>query len=190
MIPLLRALIVHPFGYILSLKNRTVIYNRKIFKETKPPFIILSNHAAFLDSIYFISAVPYLFKICGARPVYFSTPPKRALMRLLNILEVKDHKQYLRDCSELLSEGQSLLIYPEMGRNADKMGNFKIWAAEVALENNVPIIPCYIYGTTKGHSGPIRIIVGEAFMPDLKQNAQTLTDIFYAKIKKLAKSKS
>jgi 1-acyl-sn-glycerol-3-phosphate acyltransferase len=129
------------------------------------PLILVSNHAAFIDSVYFILAVRPRFAVCGARPRFFSTAPRRALMAIANILPVRDHDCFLADCGALLAAGEVLLIYPEMGRNPAGLGEFQTWAAEVALANRAPILPCYLLGTTRGHTGPPRLIVGEELEP-------------------------
>jgi len=129
------------------------------------PLILVSNHAAFIDSVYFILAVRPRFAVCGAKPRLFATAPRRLLMAIANILRVEDHDRFLADCGALLAAGEVLLIYPEMGRNPAGMGELKTWAAEVAIENRVPILPCYLYGTTRGHAGPPRLRVGEEMQP-------------------------
>lgn len=129
------------------------------------PCIVAVNHAAFIDSVYLILAAPCRITICGAKPRLFRSPGLRALMALANILKVEDQDQFLRDCRHLLEDGETLLIYPEMGRNPAAMGPFKTWAADVALTSNVPIVPCYLYGTTKGQAGPPRLDVGRALEP-------------------------
>jgi 1-acyl-sn-glycerol-3-phosphate acyltransferase len=129
------------------------------------PLILVANHAAFIDSVYFILAVRPRFAVCGAKPRLFSTAPRRMLMATANILPVHDHDRYLADCGALLAAGEILLIYPEMGRNPEGLGPFQTWAAEVALANRAPILPCYMYGTTRGHTGAPRLIVGEEMSP-------------------------
>ena len=137
------------------------------------PLILACNHAAFIDSVYLIVAVRARFTICGAKPRLFRSAPLRAAMALANILKVEDHDRFLADTSALLAAGETLLIYPEMGRFPDALGDFKPWAAEVALAAGVPLLPCYLYGTTRGHDGPPKLIVGEELAPE--GEAESLT---------------
>jgi len=148
------------------------------------PLILVSNHAAFIDSIYIILSVAPRFTICGAKPRLFRTPTRRALMALANILKVDDHGQYLHDCKTLLEAGEILLIYPEMGRFAHRLGPFKTWAAEVALANDTPLQPCYLYGTTRGHRGAPQLIVGQELLPS--GDAESLTTQLHQAISALA----
>ncbi len=137
------------------------------------PLILACNHAAFVDSVYLIVAVGARFTICGAKPRLFRSAPLRAAMALANILKVENHEQFLADTAALLAAGETLLIYPEMGRFPDGLGDFKTWAAEVALDAGVPLLPCYLYGTTRGHAGPPKLIVGEELSPE--GDAESLT---------------
>lgn len=128
------------------------------------PMILVANHAAWIDSVYMILAVRPRLAICGAKPPYFATAPRRLLMAIANILPVDGHDRFLEDCGRLLAAGEVLLIYPEMGRNPAGMGEFRTWAAEVALASAAPILPCYLQGTLRGQ-GPPRLIVGEEMAP-------------------------
>lgn len=123
--------------------------------------ILTCNHAAFIDSVYLILAARSRFTICGAKPRLFRSAKLRTAMALANILKVENHEQFMSDTASLLAAGETLLIYPEMGRFPDGLGDFKTWAAEVALANDVPLLPCYLYGTTRGQDGPPKLIVGE-----------------------------
>jgi len=150
------------------------------------PAILIANHAAFIDSVYFICAMRRRFVVCGAKSKYFSSRKKRMLMALANIIRVESEDQYLADCKSLLDKNEILLIYPEMGRNKEEMGEFKDWAAKVALANNCPLTPCYIYGTTEGEEGSKKIIVGDTFNPG--GSPESLTGIFRDKIIELKQS--
>lgn len=149
---------------VLALRGFRVV-GRQHLPRGRRPLILAANHAAFVDSIYLIVALRPRFTICGAKPRLFRTPVRRALMALANILRVEEHDRYLADCRQLLAAGEMLLIYPEMGRSPDGLGPFQTWAAEVALENEAALLPCYLYGTTRGQTGPVRLIVGGEIEP-------------------------
>ncbi len=127
--------------------------------------IIACNHASFADTAYLAIALRTPFVVCGAKPRLFRTPAQRALMRLVNVLRVDDHDQYLSDVTSLLWRGHLVVAYPEMGRNADGMGRFETWVAEVALATSTPVLPVYLHGTTRGHEPPVRLHVGERLTP-------------------------
>jgi 1-acyl-sn-glycerol-3-phosphate acyltransferase len=145
--------------------------------------ILICNHAAFVDSIYLITAIKPGFVICGAKPKYFEKRIMRFLLYTANILKVESEGQFKKDCIDLLASKNTLLIYPEMGRNKEKMGPFKRWAAEVALEAAVDVIPCYLYGTTAGDTGAKQLFVGPSIVPE--GNAMDLTRQFRESIEAL-----
>lgn len=187
----------NPFFLFLRLFLKTFIKNLILYRkgyrvegkdhlpEKRKPCIIICNHAALVDSVYIICAVKPRFTICGARPNYFSTTIKRFVLRLGNVIKVENRQQFLDDCEALLKAGEVILIYPEMGRNPRGLSEFKQWAAEVALANRVPVIPCYLYGTSDGHEGKKRFFVGRAINPE--GNPETLTRTFYDEIENLQK---
>ncbi len=141
--------------------------------RNRRPLIVACNHAARIDSVLAILAIRPRFTICGARSAYFATAPRRFLMALANILEVESRDQLLSDCGELLAAGETLLVYPEGTRNPEGLGDFRKWVAELALLHDVPILPCYLHGTTQGHRGRRRLVVGREFEP--RGDATTLT---------------
>lgn len=171
----LRAIVKMKVKWILLIKGYRIEGNQNL-PQTQEPCILIANHAAFIDSIYFICSVRPRFTICGAKPKYFTTFFKRFLFRTANILKVESKNQFIRDCGELLRSGEMILIYPEMGRNPGGLGEFKTWAAEVAIAQKVPVIPCYLYGTTQGQAGPRRLYVGSAIT--LRGSVRELTEEF------------
>lgn len=154
-----------------------IVEGKDHLPRRRRPCIVVANHAAFVDSIYFILALPVRFVICGAKPRLFRNARLRALMALANILRVEGHGQFLADCGHLLGRGEVLLIYPEMGRNPEAMGDFETWAAEVAQASQVPVVPCYLYGTTRGHRGPVRIRFGAPLDPGDAHGETTETTV-------------
>ncbi|UCH95339.1 MAG: 1-acyl-sn-glycerol-3-phosphate acyltransferase [Candidatus Aminicenantes bacterium] len=172
--------LIKPF---LHLFKGFSIAGKENLPKKRASCIIISNHAAFADSIYMICAVRPRFTICGAKSKYFISSIKRFVFKIANIIKVVDKNQFLEDCGKLLESGEIILVYPEMGRNPDGLGEFKTWAAEVALSYQVPVIPCYIYGTTKSHQGSKRIVFGPPIEP--RGNSIELTNCFRETILRL-----
>lgn len=159
------------------------IAGKEDLPKRREPFILIANHAAFVDSIYIICALKPRFTICGAKPKYFRKSILRWIFTVANILKVESRQQFLTDCVDLLEKNEPILIYPEMGRNPESMGEFQTWAAEVALASGASVIPCYVYGTTEGQTGRKRLIVGEKLTP--AGDAQSLTLQFRNVIERL-----
>ena len=171
-------------GYFFLIKGYRV-RGKKNF-PVKGPAVVIANHAAFIDSVYFICSMRRRFVVCGAQPKYFSSRKKRILMGLANIIKVENEARFLSDCTLLLDKNEILLIYPEMGRNKEKMGAFKDWAAKVALSGNCPVIPCYLYGTTEGENEKCKLIAGEAIQA--AGTPESVTKLFREKIIELKDS--
>ena len=157
----------------LQLIKRFRVEGSERLPRQRQPLILACNHAAFIDSVYWILALRSRFTICGAKPRLFRSASLRFAMALANILKVESHDQFLADTGALLAAGETVLIYPEMGRYPEGLGDFETWAAEVALSNRVRLLPCYLHGTTRGHSGPPRLVVGESLAPEGDADALT-----------------
>jgi 1-acyl-sn-glycerol-3-phosphate acyltransferase len=142
------------------------VVHRDRLPRSRRPLIVACNHAARIDTVFLILALRPRFVVCGAKPPYFRTAPRRLLMAIANILRVEGHDRFLADCRRLLDAGEILLVYPEMGRNPEAVGDFSTWAAEVALDRGVPVLPCYLHGTTRGQDGAVRLIVGREIVPE------------------------
>jgi len=168
---------------ILFLFRGFRVQGKKNLPRSRRSCIVISNHAGFIDSVLFICFIRPRFTVCGARPKYFKTRLRRFIFRTANVLKVENHDQFLDDCGSLLNAGEVILIYPEMGRNPEGLAEFKTWAAEVAIANNVPVVPCYIYGTTIGQQGKKRLLVGEVIEPS--GSPESLTREFRNRIEKL-----
>lgn len=136
------------------------VHGRQRLPSRRAPLIVAANHAAWIDTLYLVLALRPRFTVCGAKPPYFATAPRRVLMTLANIEEVVDRESFVTSCAELLDAGEIVLIYPEMGRNPDGLGELRTWLAEVALASQVPILPCFIDGTGASPNRPA-LFVGE-----------------------------
>lgn len=169
----------------LYLRSKYEVTLNGTFTPQKGPCIYISNHPALLDTLFHKCFVHRELTVCGAKPVYFSSPKKRLLMRLGKIIQVTDEQQYLSDCQALLQAGEQLLIYPEMGRNYP-MGAFKDWAAKVALKANCPIIPLHIRGTERSTPASITLGMGTTITPTDFRDAAALTQHFHTQIRALS----
>jgi 1-acyl-sn-glycerol-3-phosphate acyltransferase len=151
---------------LLGWKLRFRVVGGERLPRARRSLILACNHAALIDTVLLILAVRPRFTVCGAKPPYFRTAGRRFLMAVANILRVEDQATFLDDCRRLLRDGEILLIYPEMGRNPDGLGDFSDWAAEVALASGAPLLPCYLFGTTRGQEGGVRLFVGREMRPE------------------------
>lgn len=161
----LRLLLKTAVRTCLFVSRGLTVLGREHLPRKRSGCILIANHAAFIDSVYIIAALKPRFTICGAKPHYFQKALLRTLFRTANIMQVTDEQQFISDCVSLISAGENILIYPEMGRNPEAMGPFKPWAAQAALNSGANVVPLYIYGTTAGQTGRKTVIAGPAFAP-------------------------
>jgi len=182
---LLRSVLKCALKPILFRNRRCRVVGQQNLPRTREPLVIVSNHPALIDSVYYICALRPRFMVCGAKPKYFSTSFRRIWMGIGNILKVENRDQFIHDCRRLLHQGETLLIYPEMGRTPHGLGPFKSWAVEIALESKTSILPCHISGTTDRRAKKT-IRVGSSIAPH--GTPESLTQYFRQAILKLGGS--
>lgn len=73
----------------------------------------------------------------------------------------------------LLENGANLLIFPEGTRSTSRsMARFKHGVSILALEHDVPVVPCYLTGMNnvrpKGKSGMVEAPVSASFLPPIR----------------------
>ncbi len=161
---LLRALCLKPLSLWFRCNASFAVLNGQNLPQKNRPVIVYSNHQQFIDTLYFAIAMKPRFSLIGANIKYAKHRLMRLVMNVLFIGFYHDDQQFKRDCSRVLHQGRVLLLYPEMGRNPQSIGDFKPLAAEVALANKALLIPCYIHYPK--FSKHCELIVGEGFLPE------------------------
>lgn len=145
-------LIYYGIAYpILKLLTK-VIYDLKIegmenIKDIKSGAISVSNHVLFLDCA--MIGLAY-----GSKKIYYTTqeesfkiPFVRKLIKLLGAIpipqNINNKKYFLKSMDETLNEGNIVHFYPEaaLWPYCDRIRKFKNGAFDLAVRNNVPIIP-------------------------------------------------
>ncbi len=127
---------------------------------------IAANHAAFTDTVWVGLALRRPLIVAGAKPRLFERRRTRAVMALGNVLRVDDRESYLEDTLGFLAAGRCLLTYPAFGRHPEGLGPFRPWVAELSILSKTPIVPCFIHGTTDGHTGPPWVRFGASLTGD------------------------
>lgn len=112
--------------------------------------IIAANHQTYLDPFWLGGPVPIYARFLAWDKV-FDWPVAGTLMRLLGAwpLQVqKGDRRAIRRSLQWLRGGGALVIFPEGGRSFSdgQMQEFKVGAARLALEANVPVLPITIRG--------------------------------------------
>ena len=109
--------------------------------------IIVANHPSLLDVVMLISLIPNADCIVNSA---LKQNVVRGVIRELYISNSLVFDELLRSCTESLSQGNCLIIFPE-GTRTPRSGNIKIrkGAARIALAAGCSILPIHIGGTDK-----------------------------------------
>ena len=118
------------------------------------PVLIVCNHQSLFDVVFGLAIFP--------SDVLFFAKEELKNIPLLGWLtvfqkhilvarkKIKTSKRQLQTISQRVSEGYSVLVFPEGTRSKDDcIGPFKRGAFMLALEYGIPILPCYIHNTGK-----------------------------------------
>jgi 1-acyl-sn-glycerol-3-phosphate acyltransferase len=120
-------------------------------------YIFAANHSSHLDAPVLLAALPLHLRLqlrIAAAADYFFTPPwKGALVSLfLNAFPFERRSPgceiSLAHAQQLLSNGHSLLIFPEGTRTTDgQIHHFKWGVGKLALSSSAYVVPTWIGGT-------------------------------------------
>lgn len=140
-------------------------------------FVLAANHASNLDPPLISVS---MWRECHtlAKQELFDIPLIGKAIRRLHshpINRAGVDRRALRECAELLTSGEILLLFPEGTRTED--GQFlpaKPGAGMIAAQAGVPIVPVYIEGSfdamPRGVNLPrprkVRVRFGKPFLPD------------------------
>ena len=124
--------------------------------DDPPPVIFAPNHHSHVDTALMIRAIPACWRrelvVAAAADYFFDQQWKAVLSALaLNAIPI-DREVTGRKSSDqfrdLMSDGHSLLIYPEGGRSPDGWGQeFKGGAAYLSTRTGAPVVPVFIDGS-------------------------------------------
>ena len=146
-------LIQRPIYWLARIFLRLEVEGREELLKLKAPFLICPNHQSYLDSFLVCSTYPrqildLTFHV-GAK-MYFANPLTAWLARSINVVPVDANVNLLRAMragAAGLRAGKILNIYPEGHRTYDgNLHDFKLGAAILATELNLPIVPVAIDG--------------------------------------------
>ena len=167
------------------------VYGVDRLKGVSGPVIFASNHASHLDTPLVLSNLPEHFRhrcVVAAGADYFFDRRWKAylwsgILGAIPIERTKVNRRSAEISTQLISEGWSLLIFPEGGRTPDGLGqNFKGGVAQLAIKTGIPIVPIFLEGTYEIlgkrsqtlKPGKTRIVFGRPISPDQK-DARELT---------------
>lgn len=158
---------------------KPTVYGRAFIPHNRNT-IVVSNHASHLDMGFVKYALgSYGSSIVGlaAADYFFEGKVKRTYFDRLTNLQAFDRKtnlrQALREASETIDSGKTVLIFPEGTRSKDgQIHDFKATAGHLALTTRTDILPIYLGGTydswPKGQRVPTKREIEAHIGPPLK----------------------
>ncbi len=139
----------------LKLYHRLEITGREHLPASGP-FILAANHTSHLDTLCLLATISFrrLHQTfpAAASDYFFSSLPRSAVSAILiNALPFDRQvhgEQSLQVCQQLLANGDNILIlFPEGTRTVTgEMGRFRLGIAHLAIDTNIPVVPCYLHG--------------------------------------------
>jgi 1-acyl-sn-glycerol-3-phosphate acyltransferase len=131
------------------------------------PALIVANHASHLDTAVLLATLPRARRrwtaVAAARDYFFDTWWRAGGSALaFNTFPIeRGDTSRLATPGELLADGWSVVVFPEGTRSPDGFpGRFKLGAAWLAVQHQVPVIPVGLRGTyaamPRGSSWPAR----------------------------------
>lgn len=115
-------------------------------KLPPPPYIIVSNHSSYLDTVFMYSIFPDYFLFIGKGEL-LKWPLFRLFFRKMDIPVIRDNSKLaynaLQKAYDAIDEGACIAIYPEgtIPHSAPRMKVFKKGAFRMAIDKKVPIVP-------------------------------------------------
>ena len=117
------------------------------------PALIVANHASHLDTGVLLSTLPPARRrrtaVAAAADYFFDTWWRAAGSGIaFNTFPLERGHSRLATPGDLLADGWSVIVYPEGTRSPDGfVGRFKLGAAWLAVQHQVPVIPVGLRGT-------------------------------------------
>ncbi|MBL4703433.1 MAG: 1-acyl-sn-glycerol-3-phosphate acyltransferase [Flavobacteriales bacterium] len=110
------------------------------------PYVVIANHASYLDIILLYGVVPHRFRFLGKAEI-LKWPIINSVFKQMDIPVERGHRtkafKSLEKCGDAIDEGHCIIIFPEGGWDPNVKGlqRFKNGAFKLAIEKQVPIVP-------------------------------------------------
>ena len=162
-------------AWLVSSGTRLVVEGAENIDPTRS-YVVVANHLSALDIMACLLAVRVPIRFLAKTELY-KVPVLAQGMRAVGIVEVDRaargaiHADVNRQGRELISRGQSLIIYAEGTRPRDGvMKPFKKGAFTMAISGQLPVLPLSIHGSYQAwkpgspwiHGGTIQVVIDPA----------------------------
>lgn len=133
---------------------RVDVHGLEELRDFHAPALIVANHASHLDTAVLLTTLPGQRRrrtaVAAAADYFFDTWWRAGGSAIaFNTFPIeRGHSTRLAAPGDLLAGGWSVLVYPEGTRSPDGfIGHFKLGAAWLAVQHQVPVIPVGLRGT-------------------------------------------
>lgn len=119
----------------------------------KPPYIVISNHASYIDTFLMYGIIPDFFVFMGMAELrkfpmfgrFFSSGQNIAVNRS----SITESIKAFHLANERLKSGYSVALFPEGGimKQVPQLSPFKNGAFKLAINQQVPIVPIIMFDT-------------------------------------------
>ena len=165
------------------------VEGRDVLEVLRPPVVLVANHSSHLDAPLVLTSLPPRWRertAVGAAADYFFDVWWRAAATALIFnafpVERAGARRSTRLARDLIGEGWNVVVFPEGTRSKDGwVGEFRLGAARLAVENGIPAVPVAIRGSyqamprgrgwpAKGRP-PVTVRFGRAVWPETGEDA-------------------
>jgi len=129
----------------------------------RPPYIIVSNHSSYLDTVFMYSVIPDYFLFIGKGELLkwplFGLFFRKQDIPVMRESNRQSYDAYQKAC-EALDRSECIALYPEgtIPEHAPRMKSFKNGAFRMAIEKQVPIVPVTFLQNYKIILEPTRLL--------------------------------
>ena len=170
--------------------------------DVKKSYVVVGNHPSTLDIFTHIHALPVSIRFL-TKTELFRIPFFGRVLKILGLPRIDRKNAQLnldkinKSISEVLEDGNSIMIFPEGTRsNQKKLLPFKKGAANIAQAFNLPILPVVSHNAhnlmVKGKvwfkSGDIHLDILDPIENTENFSTEELTDLIFKKINKVLNS--
>lgn len=142
------------------------VHGLDLLADLDGPALVVANHSSHLDTAVLLSTLPRSRRrrtvVAAAADYFFDTWWRAAgTAFIFNTFPIDRGSGRMATPGDLLADGWSMLVYPEGTRSPDGYpARFKLGAAWLAVQHQVPVIPVGLRGTyaamPRGSAWPVR----------------------------------
>ncbi|HUA59862.1 MAG TPA: lysophospholipid acyltransferase family protein, partial [Verrucomicrobiae bacterium] len=119
--------------------------------DPRGTYVLVANHGSYMDIPALISTLPLQFRFFAKKSLYripfLGTHLRRAGHLPVDRSNARNSLKSMTEGARIIARGHvSVLLFPEGGRSAKGLREFKEGAAYIAIKAGVPVVPIGIAG--------------------------------------------